>query len=340
MSIEIRKLNILNESPPNESQNDLLNTQVYSPPTSTSSKEDNPRKDQNKSNDLLKEVFPQRKRRDFIPNELKDEHYWERRRKNNLAAKRSREKRRLNDMVLETKLLEMTNLNNILKLKLELCMKKFEVSEEELEKLFEENRHLLVVQETLDTSEYNLNEDSFDNENIKQKKSVCSSSSHLSSSSSIGEDETDDYGDLDHYDEKNECENISPRDESPPSKRKNLENEVLSEMKNQYPLLYNQLSKSPIETQKNGILTRILTSSLPEKKSMANDDLLDRLSYLNQEQTEKKERNPQTGQSVDQLIEKYKNLINKSQLNLKSSLKLKRPAEVVLNKNKKSILIN
>jgi hypothetical protein len=47
-----------------------------------------------------KDVIPARKRRDFIPNNMKDDHYWERRRKNNLAAKRSREKRRLNDIVL------------------------------------------------------------------------------------------------------------------------------------------------------------------------------------------------------------------------------------------------
>ncbi|CAF4913591.1 unnamed protein product, partial [Rotaria socialis] len=40
-----------------------------------------------------KNVIPARKRRDFIPNDMKDDHYWERRRKNNLAAKRSREKR-------------------------------------------------------------------------------------------------------------------------------------------------------------------------------------------------------------------------------------------------------
>ncbi len=50
-----------------------------------------------------KDVIPARKRRDFIPNEMKDDHYWERRRKNNLAAKRSREKRRLNDIVLGKK---------------------------------------------------------------------------------------------------------------------------------------------------------------------------------------------------------------------------------------------
>jgi hypothetical protein len=52
---------------------------------------------------LRKDVIPARKRRDFIPNEMKDDHYWERRRKNNLAAKRSREKRRLNDIVLGKK---------------------------------------------------------------------------------------------------------------------------------------------------------------------------------------------------------------------------------------------
>jgi len=53
---------------------------------------------------LRKDVIPARKRRDFIPNEMKDDHYWERRRKNNIAAKRSREKRRLNDIVLGKKI--------------------------------------------------------------------------------------------------------------------------------------------------------------------------------------------------------------------------------------------
>lgn len=107
-----------------------------------------------------KEVIPQRKRRDFIPAELKDDSYWERRRKNNLAAKRSREKRRLNDIVLETKVLELTNLNNAMKLKLDLCSKKFDISEDEIDKMFEENKHLLVIQETLEMSELLTNEDS------------------------------------------------------------------------------------------------------------------------------------------------------------------------------------
>lgn len=33
----------------------------------------------------------------FVPNELKDEKYWARRRKNNMAAKRSRDARRLKE---------------------------------------------------------------------------------------------------------------------------------------------------------------------------------------------------------------------------------------------------
>ncbi|XP_071342786.1 nuclear factor, interleukin 3 regulated, member 4 [Trachinotus anak] len=43
-----------------------------------------------------------RRKREFIPEEKKDALYWEKRRKNNEAAKRSREKRRMNDYVLET----------------------------------------------------------------------------------------------------------------------------------------------------------------------------------------------------------------------------------------------
>ena len=48
-----------------------------------------------------------RRKREFIPDENKDELYWARRRKNNEAAKRSREKRRINDMVLENKMMAL-----------------------------------------------------------------------------------------------------------------------------------------------------------------------------------------------------------------------------------------
>ncbi|GAB6028956.1 hypothetical protein CHUAL_004751 [Chamberlinius hualienensis] len=65
-----------------------------------------------------KEVFNARKQREFIPDNKKDDTYWDRRRRNNEAAKRSREKRRLNDMVLETRVLELTKENTILKTQL------------------------------------------------------------------------------------------------------------------------------------------------------------------------------------------------------------------------------
>ncbi|CAF2543272.1 unnamed protein product [Rotaria sp. Silwood2] len=89
-----------------------------------------------------KNVIPARKRRDFIPNEMKDDHYWERRRKNNLAAKRSREKRRLNDIVLETKVVELTNENETLKAKLNLMLSRLNMKETEMENIFEEEQRL------------------------------------------------------------------------------------------------------------------------------------------------------------------------------------------------------
>lgn len=59
-----------------------------------------------------------RRKREFIPDEKKDAMYWEKRRKNNEAAKRSREKRRMNDMVLENKLLALGEENANLKTEL------------------------------------------------------------------------------------------------------------------------------------------------------------------------------------------------------------------------------
>ncbi|KAM7410155.1 hypothetical protein PAMA_001548 [Pampus argenteus] len=52
-----------------------------------------------------------RRKREFIPEERKDVLYWEKRRKNNEAAKRSREKRRMNDYVLENHLMALKEEN-------------------------------------------------------------------------------------------------------------------------------------------------------------------------------------------------------------------------------------
>lgn len=72
-----------------------------------------------------KDIFPARKQREFIPDSKKDDSYWDRRRRNNEAAKRSREKRRLNDMVLETRMLELTKENAMLRAELVALRDKF-----------------------------------------------------------------------------------------------------------------------------------------------------------------------------------------------------------------------
>lgn len=59
-----------------------------------------------------------RRKREFISDEKKDASYWEKRRKNNEAAKRSREKRRLNDMVLENRVIALNDENVRLKMEL------------------------------------------------------------------------------------------------------------------------------------------------------------------------------------------------------------------------------
>ncbi|TRY97332.1 hypothetical protein DNTS_020616 [Danionella cerebrum] len=64
-----------------------------------------------------------RRKREFIPHEKKDEGYWDKRKKNNEAAKRSREKRRVNDMVLENRVLTLLEENA--RLRAELLALKF-----------------------------------------------------------------------------------------------------------------------------------------------------------------------------------------------------------------------
>ncbi|XP_017272565.1 nuclear factor, interleukin 3 regulated, member 5 [Kryptolebias marmoratus] len=65
-----------------------------------------------------KPTLTSRRKREFISDEKKDASYWEKRRKNNEAAKRSREKRRLNDMVLENRVMALNEENVRLKTEL------------------------------------------------------------------------------------------------------------------------------------------------------------------------------------------------------------------------------
>jgi vrille protein len=77
-----------------------------------------------------KELFSQRKQREFIPDNKKDESYWDRRRRNNEAAKRSREKRRFNDMILETRVVELSKENHVLKAQLAAIKDKYGINGE------------------------------------------------------------------------------------------------------------------------------------------------------------------------------------------------------------------
>ena len=79
-----------------------------------------------------KDIFNQRKQREFIPEAKKDDSYWDRRRRNNEAAKRSREKRRLNDMLLETRVIELAKDNHILKCQLNAVFEKYGIKGENL----------------------------------------------------------------------------------------------------------------------------------------------------------------------------------------------------------------
>lgn len=79
-----------------------------------------------------KDLLSQRKQREFIPDNKKDDSYWDRRRRNNEAAKRSREKRRYNDMVLETRVIELSKENHVLKAQLDAIKAKYNISGENL----------------------------------------------------------------------------------------------------------------------------------------------------------------------------------------------------------------
>ncbi|XP_068835566.1 NFIL3 like protein [Capricornis sumatraensis] len=66
-----------------------------------------------------------RRQREFMPEEKKDTVYWEKRRKNNEAAKRSREKRRLNDAALEGRLAALLQENALLRAELRALKHRF-----------------------------------------------------------------------------------------------------------------------------------------------------------------------------------------------------------------------
>lgn len=83
------------------------------------------RSNSSSSGSSMSGVFNSRKQREFIPDNKKDESYWDRRRRNNEAAKRSREKRRISDMVIEQRVMELSRENALLKAELFTLKDKF-----------------------------------------------------------------------------------------------------------------------------------------------------------------------------------------------------------------------
>ncbi|KAI8430471.1 hypothetical protein MSG28_000732 [Choristoneura fumiferana] len=75
-----------------------------------------------------------RRRRQFVPDDLKDDKYWARRRKNNMAAKRSRDARRMkeNQIALRAGYLEKENMG--LRQEVELLKKENHILREKLSK--------------------------------------------------------------------------------------------------------------------------------------------------------------------------------------------------------------
>eukprot|EP00096_Caligus_rogercresseyi_P008766 TRINITY_DN2835_c0_g1_i1.p1 TRINITY_DN2835_c0_g1~~TRINITY_DN2835_c0_g1_i1.p1 ORF type:complete len:321 (-),score=148.99 TRINITY_DN2835_c0_g1_i1:793-1755(-) len=70
-----------------------------------------PRKCAFSSDDLKPQPIIRKRKKDFVPSEEKDDHYWEKRKRNNVSARRSREARRLkeNQIALRASFLEKEN---------------------------------------------------------------------------------------------------------------------------------------------------------------------------------------------------------------------------------------
>ncbi|XP_053386620.1 nuclear factor interleukin-3-regulated protein-like [Mercenaria mercenaria] len=76
----------------------------------------------------LAQHIPKRRQKEFVPENRKDNGYWEKRRKNNEAGKKSREKKIINTLALENTMMELTRENIRLKNELMLIKRKFGVS--------------------------------------------------------------------------------------------------------------------------------------------------------------------------------------------------------------------
>ncbi|XP_023403306.1 nuclear factor interleukin-3-regulated protein-like [Loxodonta africana] len=113
-----------------------------------------------------------RRKREFIPDEKKDAMYWEKRQKNNEAAKRSREKRRLNDLLLEKKLIALEEENATLKAELLSLKLKFG--------LISSTAYAQEIQKLSDSTAVNFQDDPTSQSNVDEHEGLMVASGCIS----------------------------------------------------------------------------------------------------------------------------------------------------------------
>ena len=118
-----------------------------------------------------------RRLREFTPEDQKDQIYWAKRRKNNEAAKRSREKRRLNCLILSHQVLRLASENKKLKMELIRIRKKLSLAIEKGGIDVEEENDQVDIEEIEDSEigvvDFNGNPKNF-NEVLAMTKKLCS----------------------------------------------------------------------------------------------------------------------------------------------------------------------
>ena len=76
----------------------------------------------------ISHIPAQRRRKQFVPDGAKDDSYWAKRKKNNMAARRSRENRRKLEVDIRQRMLDLQEENLLLKLELDTIKRKFKLS--------------------------------------------------------------------------------------------------------------------------------------------------------------------------------------------------------------------
>ncbi|GFS02630.1 nuclear factor interleukin-3-regulated protein [Elysia marginata] len=107
----------LQKQPPNQEQLQMQQSRYHTAEKLEHQGHDNHDRGHNSDSDSTSSAHGDtgRRYRELVPEEHKDVQYWEKRRRNNEAARKSREKRRIHDMVLEGRISSLENANTRLR---------------------------------------------------------------------------------------------------------------------------------------------------------------------------------------------------------------------------------